>query len=56
MSEDEDDFIMYESKTCKVQWFHIKCIRIKEIPKGKWFCVKCKTKNNNNNKKRQFRQ
>ena len=38
MSEDE------ESKTCKIQWFHIKCMRIKKIPKSKWFCVKCKTK------------
>ena len=44
MSEDEDDLIMYESKTCKIKWFHIKCIRIKKIPKGKCFCVKCKTK------------
>ena len=44
MSEDEDDLIMCESKSCKIQWFHIKCMRIKKIPKGKWFCVKCKTK------------
>ena len=45
MSEDEDNFVlMCESKTCKIQWFHIKCRRIKKIPKGKWFCVKCKEK------------
>ena len=44
MSDDEDDLIMCESKTCKIQWFHIKRMRIKKIPKGKWFCVKCKTK------------
>ena len=42
MSEDEDDLIMCESRTCKFQWFHIKCMRIEKIPKGKWFCVKCK--------------
>ena len=53
MSEDEDDLIMCESKTCKHQWFHIKCMRIEKIPKGKWFCVKCKTKKQ---KKRQLRQ
>ena len=53
MSEDEDGLIMCESKTCKIQWFHIKCMRIKKIPKGKWFCVKCKTKKQ---KKRQLRQ
>ena len=44
MSDDEDDLNMYESKTCQIQWFHIKCMRIKKIPKGKWFCVKCKRK------------
>ena len=30
MSEDEDDLIMCESKTCKIQWSHIKCLRIKK--------------------------
>ena len=44
MSEDEDDLIMCEYKTCKIQWFYIKCMRIQKIPKGKWFCVKFKTK------------
>ena len=44
MIEDEDDLIMCESKTCKIHWFHIKSMRIKKIPKGKCFCVKCKTK------------
>ena len=50
MSEDKDDVIMRESKTCKIQRFHIKCMRIKKYPKRKWFSVKCKTK------KRQLRQ
>ena len=31
MREDEDDLIMCESKTCKIQWFHIKCMRIKKV-------------------------
>ena len=30
ISEDEDDLIMCESKTCKIQWSHIKCLRIKK--------------------------
>ena len=54
MSDDEDDLNMYESKTCQIQWFHIKCMRIKKIPKGKWFYVKCKRKKKK--EKRQFRQ
>ena len=55
MSEDEDDLSMCESKTRKIQWFHIKCMRIKKIPKGKWFWVKYKTKAITT-KKRQLRQ
>ena len=47
MSEDKDNLIMGESKTCKIQWFHIKCMRIKKITKGKRFCVKFKTKKDN---------
>ena len=47
MSEGEDDLIMCGSKTCKIQWFHIKCMRIKKITKGKRFCVKFKTKKDN---------
>ena len=50
MSENEDDLIMCESKTCKIQWFHIKRMRIKKIPKGKWFCVRCKAKQKTKNK------
>ena len=51
MSDDEDHLNMYESKTCQIQWFHIKCMRIKKIPKGKWFCVKCKIKKKKKRKK-----
>ena len=55
MSEDEDDLITCESKTCTFQWFHIKCMRIEKIAKGKWFCVKCKTKKNKK-RERELRQ
>ena len=37
---------MCESKTCKIQCFLIKCMKNKEVPKGKRFCVKCETKKN----------
>ena len=55
MSEDEDGLIMCESKTCKIQWFHIKCMRIKKITKGKRFCVKFKTKKDNCGNKKQLK-
>ena len=47
MSEGEDDLIMCGIRTCKIQWFHTKCMRIKKITKGKRFCVKFKTKKYN---------
>ena len=37
MCEDGDDLIMYERKTCKIQWFHIKCVRIKTFLKTNSF-------------------
>lgn len=45
MDENEDDMIFCESKNCKTKWFHLKCMRIKRIPKGKWFCPNCKSDN-----------
>lgn len=30
----------YES--CKIQWFHFKCVGIKATPKGKWYCPECR--------------
>ena len=48
MSEDEDDLIMCESKTCKIQWFHIKCMRIRKFLKANGFVLNVKqTKKDN---------
>ena len=27
------------------KWFHLKCMKIKDIPKGRWLCTTCKTDN-----------
>ena len=26
---------------CDTKWFHMKCLKIKNRPKGKWFCPTC---------------
>lgn len=28
--------------SCKIEWFHYKCVGIKRAPKGDWFCDSCK--------------
>ena len=45
MGEDEHDMIQCDNKNCKIIWFHQKCVRIKQIPKGNWFCSGCKKLN-----------
>ena len=54
-SEDEDDdgtwcycksakggaMIGCENVNCDVKWFYMKCLKIKNKPKGKWFCPTC---------------
>jgi len=26
---------------CPIEWFHIGCMGLSSIPKGKWYCPKC---------------
>ena len=54
-SEDDDDdgtwcycksakggaMIECENVDCDIKWFHMKCLKIKNKPKGKWFCPTC---------------
>ena len=44
MDETEDDLMMCVDISCKIMWFHFKCMLIKKIPKGKWFCPECRKK------------
>ena len=42
MSHSEDNLFGCDNYTCKIKWFHLKCVLIKKIPKDKWFCPDCK--------------
>ena len=42
MGEDEDNMIQGDNKNCKIIWFHQKSARMKQIPKGNWYCSECK--------------
>ena len=45
-SEDDDggSMIGCENSSCAIKWFHMSCLRMKNIPKKKWFCPSCHTK------------
>lgn len=36
------EMIACDDNTCRIQWFHISCLRLKKVPKGKWFCPDCR--------------
>ncbi|KAI0670688.1 hypothetical protein C8Q78DRAFT_975056 [Trametes maxima] len=35
------DMIACDNPTCVREWFHIGCVGLTKIPKGKWFCREC---------------
>ena len=40
--DDGRKMIMCESENCKRRWYHMDCIRLKRVPKGKWICKECR--------------
>lgn len=43
-AEESGEMIQCESGDCKIEWFHIECLKITTIPKGKWMCPDCRKK------------
>jgi hypothetical protein len=35
------EMIACDNPDCPIEWFHIGCMGLNSIPKGKWFCPKC---------------
>ena len=33
-----------DNSNCPIEWFHMKCLKIKNVPKGKWYCPDCRRK------------
>ena len=40
-NEERDVMIGCDNDKCKIQWFHQKCLKLKRIPAGKWYCPDC---------------
>ena len=34
--------IACDGDNCPVEWFHMNCIGLNEVPDGSWFCSFCK--------------
>lgn len=30
-----------DAPDCKIEWFHLNCIGLKESPEGSWYCSQC---------------
>ncbi|KAL3877427.1 hypothetical protein ACJMK2_035249 [Sinanodonta woodiana] len=41
-NDDGRKMIMCENENCTKVWFHTKCIKLKHVPKRKWYCGECK--------------
>ena len=40
--EEYDDMIACDSQTCPKEWYHVSCVGLKDVPKGKWLCLGCR--------------
>ncbi|GAA5991339.1 hypothetical protein JCM11641_004804 [Rhodosporidiobolus odoratus] len=38
------EMIGCDARDCKIEWFHLNCIGLKESPEGSWYCSQCETR------------
>ena len=38
---EEGTMIACDNKACTIEWFHKKCLKMKSVPLGKWYCPDC---------------
>ena len=39
---DGDEMIACDYSKCPIEWFHTRCLKMKTIPSGKWYCPTCR--------------
>ena len=39
--EESGEMIVCGNEQCKIGRFHLDCLRIEKVPRGKWFCPEC---------------
>ncbi|KAL4213194.1 hypothetical protein AB4K20DRAFT_1885376 [Rhizopus microsporus] len=35
------DMVACDNSDCEIEWFHVACVDLKTVPKGKWYCNNC---------------
>ncbi|RUP51396.1 hypothetical protein BC936DRAFT_148419 [Jimgerdemannia flammicorona] len=45
------EMVACDNEDCEIEWFHIACVDLKTVPKGKWFCSNCHGKMKGKQKK-----
>ena len=40
---EEGTMIACDNRNCKIEWYHLTCLRYASAPKGKWYCPECRT-------------
>ncbi len=43
-AKEEGEMIACEDDSCPIEWFHTSCLKLSNIPRGKWFCPDCRKK------------
>ena len=41
---DKGKMIACDNPACPMEWFHVRCLGIRYIPKGNWYCPECEDK------------
>ena len=43
--------IACDNVECQIEWFHVNCLQLENIPKDKWYCPDCHKFNHGKRKK-----
>ena len=38
---DKGQMVLCHNTGCEMQWFHMDCVQLDEIPTGEWYCPRC---------------
>ena len=39
---EKGSMIACDNRECKIEWLHNKCLKLKSIPRDKWYCPECR--------------
>ena len=42
LEQNGEEMIACDFPNCAIEWYHTRCLKIKSIPNGKWYCPTCR--------------